>query len=95
MHFFGDVNDIQPKYHKDINAKHPNSNTKYINHVYKYVLANKVFIKAKNLQETVNYQQAEQIDQQLIQATQSAAKLFLSKSSAPWSEVLHQSRLKL
>ena len=55
----------------------------------------KIFIKAKELTETMNHQLAEQIDQQLLRATQSAAKLFSSKSSAPWSEVLHQSRLKL
>ena len=94
-HFFGDVNDIHPKHRRDSNAKHPKSNTKYINQVHKHLLAKEVLIKVEKLIATMNHQLAEQIDQQLIRATQSAAKLFSSQTSAPWSEVLHQSRLNL
>ena len=52
-HFFADVNDIQPKHQRDINAKHPKSNTKYINQVHKNLLANEVFTKVEKLTATM------------------------------------------
>ena len=63
--------------------------------MHKHLLHNNIFHQAAQLKDITDHNQAEKIDNQLLQEIQSVAKLFASVTLMPWSEKLHQSRIKL